>query len=279
MKHLVWLWLMVLPGCSLVSWGQGGTPPPGAPRKSVEQVELERRFARLSSDLASEIVVQGTEPGSQEASTLQLVTVALNNILGGPLTPYELDPLPPKTLKEDIDRGRVLESDMRAAEARWKRELDTAKKELSHKTGLLDQLGMFIKWVVFVLVLGGGLVQALVCQFFSFPARTLRAVLYATVGIVGSVVWLLFAEKILFIGVIVALVVGLFFLAKSAVGDRVRREYSDTVAGIQEWRLAHAQDPLKDDLDLKLERAKKPPSFVDRVKEERGLSHTHESER
>ena len=286
MRLLLVLLLLLTPGCSLFSWTtKQGDAPAGAPRKTAEQVEIEQRLARYANDVADAMelklvalsvknkdatLIPGIQELHQYNCALVQSTDAVSSMLGSPVKPYKIDGLPMKEVQADIKTGQGLEQQYRQTEADWKRKLDNTKAQYTVTKSKLDALSTWITWLVFAALLVVGLGQFVVCQFLSVPPKTVRAVLYGLGGVIGAIIWLFLAETIIFYGFLALLLLGVFLLVKSVAGDYIKKQFGNTVEGVQTFRVS-ADPATRATLDAALADAQRPKTAVDAIKAERGL--------
>jgi hypothetical protein len=202
----------------------------------------------------------------------------LSGVAGAPLEPYPDDPIPPEEFDQDRSDVVEMEQEHRKATERWMEQINglrrqnaRLKQELSLKQSLVDNLGAGLKGIVALVILCATL--ASIAWGWFVKKEVARSVLSAVVGGLCLFVWLYFFQQIIFIGLIVAGAVLVFFGWKAFKGSQAQTWLVGLIEGIQHARVKNPE--IKPVLDPELQgtvRDSDRELFVAKVKAKKGLA-------
>jgi len=273
------LLVLTCPGCAF--FGRKSVPVVSVkPRLSEEQLELMRVEADLSHTLAEDIDEEGTEPKTPETKVLRQSTETLLKVLGAPLEPYDMLLVDPVEHQRLAQRLVDLEKEHRKEVETWTVKIDglneanaVLRGDVGEKETILGRLGAGIKGVVSLLLISSVLAYA---AWNWFVKRSLpRTVLSITLGGLLLYLWLVYAEQVMLVGLVVVGAVLVYYAYRAFRGSRIEDWFKKTIVNVQAVRSVQETEAALAKVDEKLVLPKAGSDYVDKQKEKAGLESAH----
>jgi hypothetical protein len=269
-----------LAGCTLFGFGgsDNGKAIPSEPVKTLKQRQLEKKMADASAKMAIVVDESGAEANTPLTNTLRKSTGVLSTVLGQPLHIYDWGVYPPPTFDVEVLLLMQLQGKYEVAMDKWKLELKELREENAllktgrdKDRGLISTLTSSVAGIVALILVIGTLASAAYSWFVR--KELIRTIVSVAIGGTATVLWFLFWEEVIFIGLVVAAVAIIVYIWKSYKGSKVEKYASDVVEDVQEWRLANKDSAARKSLDKQFGKEEDAgrAKFVAKVKDKRGL--------